>query len=102
MTTPHQALQFPEYVRVRLRYTTPNPTTEAALMLSKQLGIPGPYGEEVWILIPAAKAYSLLEAYQESFAKLQDMGIVPLDATLTDYKVEAGPEPQTLAYVLHD
>lgn len=70
--------------------------------MSKQLGVPGPYGEEVWILIPAAKAYSLLEAYLEPFTKLKNLGIVPENSELTGYKVEAGPEPQTLAYVLND
>ena len=102
MSTPRQALQLPDHVRVRLRYSTPNPTTEAALVMSKQLGVPGPYGEEVWILVPAGNAYSLLEAFLEPFAKLKDLGIVPENAELTSYKIEAGPEPHTLAYVLNE
>lgn len=100
MTTLRQELQLPDHVRVRLRYSTPNPTTEAALILAKQLRVGGPYGEEVWILVPAAQAFSILEAYWEPFTKLMELGVVPRGSVLTDYKVEAGTEPQTLAYVL--
>ena len=101
MTNPlRQELQMADRVRVRLRYVTPTPTTEAALVLAKQLGVQGPFNEEVWILVPTGSAFSILEAYLEDFIQLKDAGIVPQEAELVDFKVEAGPDPTTLAYVL--
>lgn len=100
MTTIEQATQLPEHVRVRLRYTTATHVTETALLLGQQLGVPGPYAEEVWILLPKQKAFSILDAYQEPFVTLKAAGVVPADAELASYRVESAQEPVVLAYIL--
>ena len=100
MTALAQATHLPDHVRVRLRYRTALPTTESALLMANQLGVQGPFGEEVWILIPKADAYSILEAYEAPFAQLIRAKIVPVGAALTDFRVEPGLEPTVLAYVV--
>ena len=94
-----QALQLPNHIRVRLTYSTLAPTTEASMVMQRQFGVHGPYTEEVFVLLPAATAYSILEAYLEPFELLKQTGAVPLEAVLRAFRVEPGESP-VLAYVI--
>ena len=94
-----QATAKPGYIRVRLRYVTESATTEAAVIMEDHLGVQGPYLEEIYILMPTQKVYTLLEAYKEAFEVLKAQGIVPQGSILQGIKVEVG-EPSVLCYVL--
>ena len=95
-----QATTKQDHMRVRLRYVTDAPTTEAAIIMADHLGVPGPYLEEVSILIPVERAFSLLEAYTEPFELLRANGAVPATATLHSFRIGSGDQPRILAYVI--
>lgn len=99
MSTPIQEATLHDHVKVRLTYETHETTTEAALMLSDHLGLPGPYGEEVCILVHRSKVFSGLFTYKPFLKVLKDAGFVPQDARLTDYRIEM-EDQTTLAYVM--
>ena len=94
-----QALQIPEHVRVRLTYSTQAPTTESSLVMMRQFGVPGPYLEEVFILMPSRSTFTLLEAYLEPFELLKQTGAVPQESSLKAFRIETGESP-VLAYVV--
>jgi hypothetical protein len=96
---PVQDTSRPDHVKVRLAYSTHETTTEAALMLADHLGLPGPYGEDVCILVHRTKVFSGLFTYAPFLQILKEAGFVPQDAKLQDYKIEM-EDQTTLAYVM--
>lgn len=99
MSIPVQDTSRPDHVKIRLTYETLQATTEAALMLSDHLGLPGPYGEEVCILVHRTKVFSGLFTYRPFLNILKDAEFVPRDAKLVDYRIEM-EDQTTLAYVV--
>lgn len=91
-----------EDTKVRLRYQTSQPTTEDALFLVKTAAVAGPFTESIYVILAQNKVYNLLEAFEEPFAKLKDVGVVPADAKLTGYEVLFMDGMDALAYVLSD
>lgn len=95
-----QTLSMPGYSRIKLSYHTLTPATEAGLFLSKSLKVKPPYLGVVYILLPLAKVFTILEAYQEPFEALKDAGVVPPDGKLTAYEMDTVFPPEILGYVV--
>jgi hypothetical protein len=95
-----QRLYKKDHVKVRLTYLSAVGSTGAVSTL-KQLQVKGPYAEEVFILTPASKAYSILDAYIHALSTLKSLGIVPNDAQLTEFHFVPG-DKSTVAYVIDE
>lgn len=98
MVKPELAASKPGYVKVRLSYLTSQPHHLRSLLLLHTCGIQPPYTEEVCILLPAAKVFTLLENFIPPFEYLQKCGILSKTAELQDFKV-SDEDNLTLAYI---
>jgi hypothetical protein len=95
-----QRLYKKDHVKVRLTYLSSIGSTGEVATL-KQLQVSGPYTEDVCILVPASKAYSILEAYQVALNTLKTLKIVPGDASLSAFTF-VPTDRSTLAYVIEE
>ena len=84
-------------VKIRLTYLTTDPRHIRNIMLQIQ-GIQPPYMEDIYILMPQAKVFTLIESYMLAFASLQKCDLVPKSAVLQSFKILEEDEI-TLAYV---
>ena len=88
------------YVKIRLSYLTSQPQHLRSLLLLHTCGIQPPYTEEVCILLPCIKVFTLLETFILPFEYLQKCGIISKTAELQDFKVLEEDTP-TLAYIFN-
>lgn len=101
MTKLSTTASLPGHLKVRLSYTTKIPVSEAALTMKDTLSVPGPYHEDVWVLLPNNSVYTSMEAFQRPFQALKDAHIVPEDAKLIGFGVTSPLlELNVLAYVI--
>lgn len=87
------------YVKVRLTYLTSEPKHLRSIVLAKQYGIQPPFHEEISILMPRQKVFTLLEAYLPAFNYLQSCSLVSKSARLMDFEIR-DEDDLTLAHVL--
>lgn len=100
---PKTVSSLPGYIKVRLSYTTQTTVSEAALTMRETLAVPGPYCEEVWILLPAGRVLTTMDAFQAPLQTLKDAKIVPQDAKLVGFALTSPLlDLNVLAYVLPD
>ena len=95
---PELAASKSEYVKVRLSYLTSQPRHLRSLLLLHTCGIQPPYTEEVCILLPYAKVFTLLETFIPSFEYLQKCDAISKTAELQDFRV-LDEDNTTLAYI---
>lgn len=95
---PETASTKAGYIKVRLTFQTYEPTHIRSVMLESEYGIEPPYTENLCILLPRQKAFSLLEAYLPAFQRLQDAGLVSSTAQLTAFHI-LDEDNLTLAYI---
>jgi hypothetical protein len=93
------AVTLPAHVKVRLRFKVVTPTTQAALFMAN-MGVSGPFVEEVWVLVPKEQVFSKLGAYKDAFAALKEAGAVPFSAQLDSYAFTPEALPTTQGYVI--
>lgn len=86
------------YVKVRLSYLTSEPQHLRSLLLLHTCGIQPPYTEEMCILLPYAKVFTLLETFIPPFEYLQRCGVISKTAELQEFKV-LDEDTLTLAYI---
>lgn len=98
--TIRQQLRSRDHIKVKLLYRCEQPQSGASIMLKNQLKVKGPYLEEVCVLIPMKRAFTLLEAYIDFFEQLRDAELVPADAELHQYQFLPQGD-KTLAYLLN-
>ena len=95
---PELAASLLGYVKVRLSYLTAQPQHLRSLLLLHTCGIQPPYTEEMCILLPYAKVFTLLETFIPPFEHLQKCGVLSKAAELQDFKV-LDEDSLTLAYI---
>lgn len=95
---PPTAASKPNYLKVRLSYLTPEPKHIRSRMLEQQCRVQPPYLEDVCVLLPRMKVFSILENFIPIFEKLQAAGIVSGQANLQSFKV-LEEDSSTLAYI---
>lgn len=101
MTQLTTTAALPGHIKVRLSYTTKATVSEAALTLKDTLSVPGPYHEDVWVLLPNNTVYTRTESFQKPFQVLKDARIVPQDAKLVGFGITSPLlELNVLAYVI--
>jgi hypothetical protein len=87
------------YIKICLSYLTSKPKHLRSLLLYHTYNIKPPYTEEVSILIPCAKTFTLLETFIPAFERLQKAGVVPNTAELQGFSITDEDE-LTLAYTI--
>jgi hypothetical protein len=95
---PSTAASKPNYLKVRLSYLTPEPKHIRSRMLEQQCRLQPPYLEDVCVLLPRMKVFSILENFIPIFEKLRAAGIVSGQANLQSFKV-LEEDSSTLAYI---
>ena len=95
---PELAAFKPGYVKVRLSYLTSEPKHLRSLLLYHTCGIQPPYTEEVSILLPRLKVFTLLETFIPPFEHLQKSRVVSKTAELQDFGV-LEEDVLTLSYI---
>jgi hypothetical protein len=95
---PNAATTRGGFVKVRLSYLTPKPKHLRSVVLGEEYKINPPYTEEVCILMPQSKVFTLLETYLPAFDYLQSCGLVPEQSQLQDTKV-LDEDSTTLSYI---
>lgn len=95
---PELAASKPGYMKVRLSYLTSQPQHLRSLLLYHTCGIQPPYTEEVSILLPRLKVFTLLETFIPSFEYLQKSGVVSKTAELQDFSI-LDEDNLTLSYI---
>lgn len=95
---PATAASKPNYLKVRLSYLTPEPKHIRSRMLEQQCRIQPPYLEDVCVLLPRMKVFTILESFIPIFEKLQATGVVSTQANLQSFKV-LEEDASTLAYI---
>jgi hypothetical protein len=96
--TPELAASKPGYVKVRLSYLTMNAQHLRSLLLYTLCHIEPPYTEEVSILLPQMKVFTLLETFIPSFEHLQKSGVVSKTAELQGFKLVV-EDDSSLSYI---
>ena len=86
------------HVKVRLSYLTSQPKHLRSILLYHTCGINPPYTEEVSILLPQSKVFTLLETYIPAFEYLQKAGVVSKTAELRGFDI-LDEDILTLAYL---
>lgn len=89
------------YVKIRLLYLTSQPQHLRSLLLLHTCGIKPPYTEEVCILLPHTKVFTLLETFIPLFEYLQECEVISKTAELQDFKV-LDEDDHTLAYIFKE
>jgi hypothetical protein len=95
---PELAATKQGYVKVQLSFLTGLPKHIRNILLREQCGTQPPYIEDICILMPRMKVFTILETYMPAFALLQQVGIVPYDAKLQDFKI-LDEDQHTLAFL---
>jgi len=95
---PGLAPEKPGYVKVRLLYLTPEPQHLRSLQLAYAYSIRPPYNEEVAILLPRMKVFTLLETFIPFFETLQNSGVISKDSKLRDFRI-LDEDNLTLSYI---
>ena len=95
---PLTAAKKANYLKVRLSYLTPEPKHIRSVTLEQQCRIKPPFLEDVCVLMPRLKVFTILETYMPIFEKLQAAGIVSNQANLQSFKV-LEEDTTTLAYI---
>lgn len=95
---PELASKKPGYVKVRLMFLTPEPQHLRSLQLAHAYNIRPPYNEEVSILLPQMKVFTLLETYFPAFETLQKAGIISKSSKLRDFRI-LDEDNLTLSYI---
>jgi hypothetical protein len=85
-------------VKVRLSYLTHEPKHIRSITLRDVCGIKPPYLEDVYVLLPREKVFSMLETFLSPFESLQQSGAISKTAQLQDYKI-LDEDNLTLAYI---
>lgn len=86
------------YMKVRLLYLTPEPQHLRSLQLAHAYNIRPPYNEEVSILLPRMKVFTLLETFIPAFEYLQKAGIISKSSKLRDFRI-LDEDKLTLSYI---
>jgi hypothetical protein len=89
----------PGCIKVRLSFLTGSPKHVRNILLQEQCGTQPPYIEDICILMPRMKVFTLLETFLPAFAFLQKIGIIPFDANLQDFKI-LDEDAVTLAFLV--
>jgi hypothetical protein len=87
------------YVKVKLRFTTEEPTHVRSYLLQRTYGFAGPYLEEVYVLLPQETVYPEFSYFIPVLTKLQLAQVISLTAQLRHFAITDEDEV-TLAYVL--
>lgn len=89
-----------EYAKIRLVFLTDEPKHVRSQMLHSLYGSKPPFVEDVCILMPRMRVFSILEAFIPAFEKLQEANILPPTAKLLGFKV-LDEDSSTLAYLFN-
>ena len=87
------------YIKVRLSFFTPEPKHLRSIQLARFYGVPAPYNEEVAVLLPKNRVFTLFETFIPVFESLQKLGVVSNAAKLRDFRI-LDEDNLTLAYIL--
>lgn len=87
-----------DHVKIQLSFLTDEPKHVRSMMLQRICGAKAPFIEDVCILMPCVRAFSILEAFLPTFQRLQETGVVPATANLLGFKV-LDEDFSTLAYL---
>ncbi len=86
------------YMKIRLSFLTPEPKHIRSVMLRDQCKAEPPFVEDICVLLPCEKAFSILEAFIPAFENLRESGMVSRTADLLGFKILDG-DYNTLAYL---
>jgi len=95
---PEVAASKPGYMKVRLMYLTPEPQHLRSLQLAHAYNIRPPYNEEISILLPQMKVFTLLETFIPAFEILQKAGVISKNSKLRDFRI-LDEDNLTLSYI---
>ncbi len=86
------------YTKIRLSYLTNEPKHVRSFIMQQAYNSKPPFIEDVCILLPCNKTFSILETFLPVFERLQATGIVSSVANLLEFKI-LDEDTQTLAYL---
>ncbi len=95
----HQAVSCPGRLKVRLRFETEDPISEAALLMHDLFRIKAPFVEEVHVLLPLHEIHANLKSFEPAMHDLVENGVIPKDSKLKEFSLQT-PTPWVLAYVV--
>jgi hypothetical protein len=85
------------YAKIRLNFLTNEPKHIRSEMLRRICGSKPPFVEDVCVLMPLHRVFSILETFIPVFERLQETGVVSTTANLLGFKV-LDEDITTLAY----
>lgn len=86
------------FVKIRLSFLTDDPKHVRSQMLRLSCNSKPPFVEDICILMPRMRVFSILETFIPAFEKLQEDGIVSNTAKLLTFKILDG-DTNTLAFL---
>lgn len=86
------------YVKICLTYSTMVPQHIRSVLLYHTCNIKPPYIEEVFILMPRMKVFSILENFLPAFEALQACGVISEKSEIQGFTILIEDET-TLAYI---
>lgn len=87
------------YVKVRLGFSTSQPTHLKSAMLASEYGVEPPYIENVCVLVPKNKVVDVFECFPPVLDTLCKTQVTPVDARLNFYEI-LEEDDSTVAYVI--
>ena len=86
------------FVKIRLSFLTDDPKHVRSQMLRLSCNSKPPFVEDICVLMPRMRVFSILETFIPAFEKLQEEGTVSSTAKLLTFKVLDG-DSSTLAFL---